>query len=65
MKKQTKDPTLTENIKIALVKKKMTKTKLAEELNLTQAALCYKFRENFWRKPEIYFMKNALNFDLD
>jgi len=56
--------TTSEKIKIELSRKKMTQAELAKELNLDQMTISRRMTTNAWKPMEVFYMKNALGFDL-
>ena len=56
--------TTSEKIKVELSRKKMTQAELAEKLNLDQMTISRRMTTNAWKTMEVFYMKNALGFDL-
>lgn len=56
---------MTENIKIAMVKRKMNIKELAEKLGTTGNNMTNKFKRDNFSEKELIEIANALNCDLD
>ena len=56
--------TTSEKVKIELSRRKMTQEDLATALNLNLMTISRRISTNSWKPMEIFYMKNALGFDL-
>lgn len=53
-----------EKIKIELSRRNMTQEDLAKKLNVDKVTISNRMTSNAWKPLELFYMKNALGFDL-
>lgn len=53
-----------EKIKIELSRRNMTQEDLAKKLNVDKVTISNRMTSNAWKPLEVFYMKNALGFDL-
>lgn len=53
-----------EKIKIELSRRGMTQEDLAKKLNVDKVTISNRMTTNAWKPLEVFYMKNALSFDL-
>jgi transcriptional regulator with XRE-family HTH domain len=56
--------TTSEKIKIELSRRNMTQEDLAKKLNVDKVTISNRMTSNVWKPLEVFYMKNALGFDL-
>lgn len=56
--------TTSEKIKIELSRRNMTQEDLAKKLNVDKVTISNRMTSNTWKPLEVFYMKNALGFDL-
>lgn len=56
--------TTSEKVKIELSRRKMTQENLAIALNLNLMTINRRISTNTWKPTEVFYMKNALGFEL-
>lgn len=56
--------TTSEKVKIELSRRKMTQEDLATALNINLMTISRRISTNAWKPMEIFYMKNALGFDI-
>jgi transcriptional regulator with XRE-family HTH domain len=53
-----------EKIKIELSRRNMTQEDLAKKLNVDKVTISNRMTSNAWKPLEVFYMKNALGFEL-
>lgn len=54
-----------EQIKIELKRNDLTQADLANQMNLTPAAISLKLRDNIWKPAELFFIKHKIGLNIE